>query len=326
MKVNSNRDISFKSVYTNKVVKKGLELAADNGSLFAATAIVGFSAIRPISIWLTPKTEKEDRLLAISKSIISSTIGFLLMLGISLPVAKGIKKIDKNPEKFLKKESVNKYRNGLNDIYNSKSYTLATQSFKLGLGAITAIPKAMLVAAGVPMLNKALKGNEKKETNNNINFKGKSGGNVSEGIAKIIGKVLDKKSFQNFSEKYKDTNFPMHIVAGVDTLSTAAFCYETSKNNDIPPKRRQTLVNNTIIGTALSIACGYTVDKLLDKPTEKFISKYKEINKNEKNLKKQVQGIKIAKPILILGSIYYIVIPLISTFLADKTQRVNTKS
>lgn len=28
MKVNSNRDISFKSIYTNKALKKGLEFAA----------------------------------------------------------------------------------------------------------------------------------------------------------------------------------------------------------------------------------------------------------------------------------------------------------
>ena len=316
MKVNSQRDISFRNVYTNKAVKKGLELAADNGSLFSAGAILGFSAIRPISIWLTPKTEKEDRMLAISKSIISSTIGFLLMLGISLPVAGGIKKIDKNPEKYLNKETIKKYKNGLNDIYDSKSYTLGTQCFKLGLGAITAIPKAILVAAGVPVIGKLLQGDKNQESKpNNLSFKGKP----RDTMPKFIGKILNQKKYQKFCEKYKDTNFPMHIIAGVDTLSTAAFCYQANKNKEIPPKRRQTLINNSIIGTALSIACGYTVDKLLDKPTEKFIAKYKEINKNEKNLAKQVQGIKIAKPILILGSIYYIMIPLISTFLADKT-------
>ena len=44
-------------------------------------------------------------------------------------------------------------------------------------------------------------------------------------------------------------------------------------------------------------------------------------DKNDKNLAKQVQGIKIAKPFLILGTIYYILIPFISTFLAEKAEK-----
>ena len=69
MKVNSGTNISFKSIYTNKVLKKGLEIAADNGVLFGASAAVAFSAVRPLSIWLAPKTDRENRIIAISKSI-----------------------------------------------------------------------------------------------------------------------------------------------------------------------------------------------------------------------------------------------------------------
>lgn len=78
------------------------------------------------------------------------------------------------------------------------------------------------------------------------------------------------------------------------------------------------------ISTALSIGCGYVVDKLFDKPTEKFIKKFREANKGMPNLEKQVEGIKIAKPILLVGGIYYIVIPFISTFLAEFADK-NTK-
>ena len=38
------------------------------------------------------------------------------------------------------------------------------------------------------------------------------------------------------------------------------------------------------------------------------------------NVEKQVEGIKIAKPILLVGGIYYMVIPFISTFLADRAE------
>ena len=86
------------------------------------------------------------------------------------------------------------------------------------------------------------------------------------------------------------------------------------------------LIHNAAISTALSIVSGYTVDKLLDKPTEKFIEKLKEANKNSPKLDKYVEGVKIAKPILILGGIYYIIIPIISTFLADRMEKNERRS
>ena len=61
MKVNSKRDISFKSIYTSGAVKKGLELASSNGALFGASATVAFSALRPLSIMCTPKADKENK-------------------------------------------------------------------------------------------------------------------------------------------------------------------------------------------------------------------------------------------------------------------------
>ena len=51
---------------------------------------------------------------------------------------------------------------------------------------------------------------------------------------------------------------------------------------------------------------------------EKFIEKFKIANAKSKNLDKYIEGIKIVKPALILGGIYYIIIPFISTFLADR--------
>ena len=104
MKVNYNsnklqRDISFKNIYTNKAVKKGLELASSNGALFGASATVAFSAIRPFTIMCTPKTDKENRKIAAAKSITSSLINFALMFCVSVPLAKSIQKIDKTPDK-----------------------------------------------------------------------------------------------------------------------------------------------------------------------------------------------------------------------------------
>ena len=82
MKVNSN--ITFQGLYTNKTFKKGLEFAAENGALFSAATIFGCSVgVRPLSIWMTPQVDKENKKVLCAKSIASSLAGYLMMFGIS---------------------------------------------------------------------------------------------------------------------------------------------------------------------------------------------------------------------------------------------------
>lgn len=319
MKVNCQRgksykDISFNSIYTSNTVKKGLELASSNGALFGASATVAFSAIRPISIMCTPKTDKENRKIASAKSITSSLINFGLMLLLSVPLAKAIKKIDNRPSEYLKKETINTLKESGKELTNSKGYVFATQLFKLGIASLVAVPKAVMTASGMPYIVNVFS-NDKK--NQNVSFQG-----LTDKTAKGIGNILNRKGMIKFADKHKDSNFPMHITALTDAVATLAFIHQAKNSNKIEEKRKKALIYNAGISTALSIAGGYTIDKILNEPTEKFINKYKKINKGDKNLSKQIQGIKIAKPFLILGTIYYIFIPLISTFLAEKAENI----
>ena len=316
MIINSQRDISFKSVYTNKAVKKGLELASSNGALFGASATVAFSALRPISIMCTPKTDKENKKIAAAKSITSSLINFVLMLGLSIPLAKSISRIDKNPKQYLNDNTISRLKETGKELTDSKGYVFATQLFKLGIASIVAIPKAIITASGMPYIVNALS-NKKNDDKQNISFKG-----VTDKTANGIGRTLNNNSMIKFSDKFKNSNFPMHITALTDTIATLVFMHQAHRSSKIEEDRTKALIYNAGISTGLSIAGGYTIDKLLDKPTEKFIDKYKKINAGDKNLSKQIQGIKIAKPFLILGTIYYVLIPLISTFLADRAERI----
>lgn len=314
MKVNSNRDISFKGFYNNRTLKKGLEFAADNGALFAATTTLALSGIaRPAAIWLAPHTDKENKKLACAKSISSSGVGFLLTLALSLPLSRAVKKIDKTPEKYIKQETIRNLKDGCIELKDSKSYAIATQLFKLGAGLIVAAPKAILTCAGMPFIMHRVFKQPKKQEQQNISFKGKS----NEKLAHNIGKVLDTKGMQKFSNKYKDSNFPMHIIAATDIINTGAFIHEIFRSDKVKEERKKALIYNAGISTGLSIISGYIFDKLLDKPTEKFIQKFKEANKGLPNLEKQIEGIKIAKPIILVGCIYYMLIPFVSTFLAE---------
>lgn len=314
MKVNSN--ITFQGLYTNKTFKKGLEFAAENGALFSAATIFGCSVgVRPLSIWMTPQVDKENKKVLCAKSIASSFAGYLMMFGISKPVANSIKKIDKNPEKYLSSKTVQNLKEESKTLQYSKAYIFATQMFKLGLGVATAVPKALLTVAGLPVVMKKVFPQKQETNQQNISFKGKK-----DGLAKNIAKVINQDGMQNFSKKYKDSNFPMHIVALTDILTTATFIHETNRSKKIKGERKKTLAYNAAISTGLSILSSYVVDKLLDKPTEKFIENFKKANKGLPNVEKQVEGIRIAKPILIMAGIYYTLIPFLSAFLSEKAE------
>ena len=93
--------MKVQAIYNSKILKKGLEFAADNGSLFVATASLALSTVaRPIAIMATPKTDKENKKYACAKSLASSAVGYLLMFVASSPVARAVKNIE--PSQIIK--------------------------------------------------------------------------------------------------------------------------------------------------------------------------------------------------------------------------------
>ena len=324
---------SFKSVYNSKILIKSLKFAADNGALFSATTSLALSTIaRPLAILATPKTDKENKKYACAKSFASSTVGYMIMFCASMPVAKAIKKIDKNPYKYLKQQTIKSLQENSNTLLKSTKYNTATQLFKLGLGLIIAIPKSTLTCALIPSIMKVLSPEKKEQhkttlqikqsKNKPISFKGLYN-NSTDIMAKLFGKILDTKLIQTIAEKIKNTNYQQHIITTTDIILTGAFINKTKKSKKIKEENKKPLIYNAGISTGLCVTGGYAINKLTEKQTEKFIEKFKTANKNLQDLEKCIEGIKIAKPILILGGIYYILIPIISTFTAD---RINYKS
>ncbi|MBO6257675.1 hypothetical protein J6N69_06530 [bacterium] len=95
--------MKVQAIYNSKLLKKGLEFAADNGALFVATTSLALSTVaRPVAIMATPKADKENKKYAAAKSLASSAVGYIMMLCASLPLANSIKKINENPQKYLK--------------------------------------------------------------------------------------------------------------------------------------------------------------------------------------------------------------------------------
>lgn len=309
-------------IYTNKFLKKGLEFAAGKGALFTTTAsLVLSTAARPLAILAAPDTDRENKKYACVKSIASSFTGFLLMLAASNPVSRAVKNIDKEPLKYLKKRTIDNLKAPNTTLKNSGKYTFATQLFTLGLGFFMAVPKSTLTCALIPpLMTKVFPDREKKEKlsdNKNISFAGsyKSG---TDKLAKFFGKIINTKAVQNLADKFHDKHYEMHIISLTDILATGTFINQTSKSKKIKEERKKALMYNAGISTALCIGGSYALNNLSKNSTEKFIKKFTEANINDPKLATYIEGIRIAKPALIMGGIYYIIIPLISTFLADR--------
>lgn len=329
--IKTNNPKSFKGIYNNKFLLKSLELAQKDGALFSARVALGLSLVaRPISILSTPKTDKENKKYACIKSISSSIVGYLIMLLTSPFIAKSIEKIDKNPTKYLTEATIKNLKNNSKELLKSESYKFTTQIFKLGTSLIMAIPKSMLTCALIPPLMTIIfhKKNKKENTKplgtNVISFKGLYDTTTNK-IAKGIAKIINTKPLQDFAKKFYDTNFAQHMMALTDVVLTASFINQTNKNKKIETTRKKALNNNAIISTAMSIIGGYIINDITKKPTEKFIKNFINANKESPKLDKYLEGIKIAKPALIFGGIYYIIIPIISTFLADRTDFTTKK-
>lgn len=302
--------MKVQAIYNSKILKKGLEFAADNSALFVATtSLVLSTAARPLAILSTPKTDKENKKYAAAKSLASSAVGYLVMLAAATPLAKSIKKIDKNPSKYLKSETIKTLQAGEQNLLKSKKYGFATQLFKLGLGFLIAVPKSILTCALIPSFMEKIFKKDNSARSKEPTFTG---------LTKNIGKIIDTSFVKKLADKFHDTNFEMHMMALTDTLATAAFINRTAKSKKIEEDRKKALMYNAGISTALSVAGGYVLDRITKKPTEKFINNFKIANKNNPKLDKWVEGIRVAKPALILGGIYYVAIPVISTFLADR--------
>lgn len=322
---NSRQNPVFKGIYTSNAAKKTFKFAEENGALFvAATTFVLSTLVRPLVILATPDTDKENKRYAAAKSIASSIVGFGLMFAATKPLTKAIQKIDKNPEKYLSKKTIEKLKEKNHDLKNSKPYIFISQLLKLGAGFALALPKAALTCAlMLPIFDLFWEGGKnRQQKGKNPSFKGHFSGNIkADFLPRKIGKFYNSDFAQKMSEKFKNSNYEMGIICATDILATLGFVHQNKKSQNMTEKQKRVLNRNVIYGTAMSILGAITLDKALESKTEKFIEKFKKANPTLKNPEKYAEGIKITKKVFLLGGLYYIAIPLAATFLADKSEK-----
>lgn len=314
---------------SNKLVLKSLDKISEHGISFAAgTGLVLSSTLRPLAIFSTPNVEKENKQYAAVNSICSGLIKFGLVAAVSLPIEYAIKQIDKNPTKFLTKKTIDNLSENSKTLAASGNYKFITQMFKLSTGLLTAIPKSMLTIALIPILmdklfpettSKKQAEQPLKQKHENINFTG----NISEKLSKGFGKLINLEFVQNFAKKYShnDKDIAKHITSITDILLTGTFAYQTNKSPKIKENRKKALIYNNVLSTGITLFGGYGIDRLIKSKSTKFVNKFKQINAADPKVNKYVEGINILRPAIIFAGIYYGILPIFSTFMAEKIDK-----
>lgn len=336
---------SFKGVLNNRYLLSGLKKISEHGTSFVAvTSFVMSSGVRTFSILNTPGVEKENKHYAAANSIGSGLVKFGIVEAVALPLENIIKKIDKNPEKYLKETAVKSYMNGAKQFCESRSYRFVTQIIKQSAGLVTAIPKSLLTVSLIPFIKDGFFPQQQK-----IRFKKDKIDSVSadrqpaskhpssrhpsfkhslpEFFAKQTAKLLSREDVQKFAKKYcvHDKDISKHMTAAMDILLTTASAIGIAQSEKIKENRKRPLIFNNIISTAATLLFGYGIDTAAKRGTDKFIEKFSRINKNDINLPKYIEGINILRPTLIFALIYYGLLPVFSTFMAERAAKKSEK-
>ena len=331
MNIKNTNAPSFKGALNNRYLLSGLKTISEHATSFSAMTSLGMSVgVRTFSILNTPGVEKENKHYAAANSICSGLVKFGIVEAVALPVENWIKKIDNNPKKYLSAAANNVYRN------DPAAYKFITQIIKQSTGVLTAIPKSIFTIALIPVVMDVLfpekpamkrinpAESDKKHEKMPVKTKHPS---FKHSAAEQIGRFLSIKKVLDFALKYQhlDKDIYKHITALTDILLSATSCVQICKNDKIKEKRKMPLIFNNIIPTAATLMFGYGIDKGVQSSTQKFIEKFKAQNLHDPNLAKYIEGINILRPTLIFALIYYGVLPVFSTFLAERTDEAVNK-
>lgn len=330
---------NFKRLLNNRFLLKNLEYISEHGSSFTAmTSLFMSLTARPLAIKLTPDTEKENKQYAIANSIGSGIIKFGMIEAVALPVENAMNNIDKNPSRFLKPATIKNLTGEAPMLLESKSYKLGAQILKLSAGFITAIPKSILTVALIPVImdkffNIRVQKPDKKETvpdkeatpnkDKNITFNG----NFTDKLSSQIGKMFNNKRIQAFLQKFEndEANIAKHMTAATDILLAASSVVMTNHSKDIKENRKKALDYNFVVSTAATLILGYGIDKFVKDKTAGILEKFKQANIGDVKLHKYIDGINILRPALVFAGIYYGILPIASTYLAEKIDKFTAR-
>ncbi len=314
------------------------------------------------------ENEKKKNNSQVAHSISTGILGLGMTLAVAEPLKRGVMKVIKNPAKYMKtdgaytkervfKETATRLHQpiflpvraaltiaiikpilkalGLNKPeqalppetqakieYSMMSFkgVETNKAFQNFAGVATAMAAGKIASENI---------NKSKNFEANPSFKG-AGAVVTEGIAKGVGKIADKKGFRNFVEWLgkKDQWFP-HLIAAESLLLSGFYMQQTAASKRIEKDQKPAMIINQGI-TALACTAGaYMIDGKVNNMLDKFKGVYKRVNPQmeQKLLDKRLGAIRLLGPLVIFTTIYRFVGPVILTpvanYISEKIQKKN---
>ena len=322
--INKEHKQSFQGSFLNsKKLLKVLKFASDKGALVTSGTTVVFSAVlRPSVTMLTPNTPERDKKYSAAKSIASAAAVFLTTGLLSGKVNKGLEKITKNTDKYLTNKTIENLKDGAKNLKLSKKYETLEQIIRLSPEVLTVVPKLFLTSALIsPIADFIIKKRDsksEKEGNLKQNTKQSFQGNSGKKTAEIISKIMNNKKIQDFAGEIKNKKFIEGAIYIKDIIATGVFSGFVKINKTIDQKDKTNLIANTVVSTAVSILGAIAIDALFKKPIENLKKQFEIANKGDINMGKYLNGAKIIKSSIILGTIYYGIIPIIATYAGSR--------
>ncbi len=314
------------------------------------------------------ENEKKKNNYQVAHSIATGVLGLGMTLAVAEPLKRGVTKVIKNPAKYMKtdgaytkervfKETATRLHQpvflpiraaltiaiikpileglGLKKTQQELSpetkakieYSMmsfkgveSNKAFQNFAGVATAMAAGKIASENI---------NKSKNFKANPSFKG-AGAVVTEGIAKGVGKIADKKGFRNFVEWLgkKEQWFP-HLIAAESLLLSGFYMQQTASSKKIEKDQKPAMIINQGI-TALACTAGaYLIDGKVNKMLDKFKGVYKRVNPQmeQELLDKRLGAIRLLGPLVIFTTIYRFVGPVILTpvanYISEKIQKKN---
>lgn len=154
---------------------------------------------------------------------------------------------------------------------------------------------------------------------------------IESGVIKGCFMLADTKAMKSLVEKttnktkkspkFIDEKLTSHLIVLGSTILSGFYILKTIKNKDLDEEKRKTLAINQGLTYAVSTAMAYTFDNWLTKGYNKFIDNFKDANKamgkTSEEIDKWGSGLKLAKSIIIIDTVYRFIAPVMVTPIAN---------
>lgn len=143
---------------------------------------------------------------------------------------------------------------------------------------------------------------------------------LTDKMALFIGKeILSTDTMAKIIKKTEKSKMVAHISCATSLIISGLYMHQTLKNKKLDNKKKVTLAINQGSVAVLSAFMGYTIDSYINKAIDKYRIPEKFIAANASNPKigKYVDGIRCAIPLIVFGTVYRFLTPVLVTPIAN---------